>query len=82
MEFKQVQLKQIIELFDAGVLKECTVIRMKYPTQEWALHFSNSKASYQIELQRGGIATFKTLDAAIKVAKRVGFDHVQVSCLQ
>lgn len=46
---------------------------------EWMLNCKTKDGDYiQVTRQRGGIAHYKTLEAAMNAAKRIGFEKVEV----
>ena len=73
------ELKDIKLLFNAGTLRRCEV--WKWPLGDgYTLNFSMTGQSAQISLakQRGSVRIFKTIDAAVGVAKVIGFHQVEV----
>lgn len=73
------QEKEIRLLFKAGVFEsaQCAPISM---TRGWTLRFlTRDGETVQLELQRSKKEReFKSLDGAAAVAKRIGFDWLQV----
>ncbi|EPA8576722.1 hypothetical protein ACQ7JO_004588 [Vibrio parahaemolyticus] len=71
------ELKDIKMLMDAGSLKSATVSPL---FGGWSATFTAAKGkeTYTMHTQRGEVRTFKTLDAACKVIKELGFGTFEV----
>ncbi len=71
------ELKDIKLLMDAGSLKSATVSPL---LGGWSVTVfgKNSKEQYALHTQRGDIRTFKTIEAACKVLKELGFGSFEV----
>ena len=69
----QLLLKEIEILFNAGSLKQCHVLPA-VGFEGWELHFVNQQGKgYGLKTQRGESRQFRSADAALKLAKEIGF---------
>jgi hypothetical protein len=65
--------------FDAGAFTSCIIAPAPLSQGGYILLLQQNKAGTQVlETQRGGDRTFKTYDAAIEVAKEIGFRRIIV----
>ncbi len=73
------QEKEIRLLFNAGVFETCQAIPVSM-TRGWALKFiTRDSEIVTLNLQRSkGEREFKSLDGAAAVAKRIGFEWLNV----
>jgi hypothetical protein len=82
---KAVQEKEIKLLFKAGVFTSCQAIPVSM-SRGWTLKFiTRDQEVVTLNLQRSkGEREFKSLDGAAAVARRIGFDwlNVQIGDLQ
>ena len=70
------ELKDIQLLMEAGTLKEAVV---SPSFGKWSVGFTGkNKEFYTISTQKGALREFKTLDAAYKVIKDIGFAEYTV----
>jgi hypothetical protein len=69
--------KEVMICFDAGVFKSCVISPAPLIRNGCILLLQQNKVGTQVlETQRGGERTFKTYDAAIAVAKEIGFRRI------
>lgn len=73
-------IKQAQEYFALGVLDGVVVSEGWGEGHEWQIEFTGrtGNASPVLEIKRGGVRRFKTLDAAISTCKEIGFRDVRV----
>lgn len=71
------ELKDIKLLMDSGSLRGAVVLPL---FGGWSATFTSAKGkeTYTMHTQRGEVRTFKTLDAANKVIKELGFASFEV----
>lgn len=66
--------------FDSGQFKRATVTPAPMTQNEWILQLERkNKSTAVISRQRGGARHFKTIDAAYRVAVKIGFRTISVS---
>lgn len=71
-------LSELQLLFEAGQLKSCLAVRYAL-SNEWCLQFDRKGAGpVLMNAQRISPRRFKTLDAAFKAAREVGFIKMEV----
>lgn len=73
-------LKEIQLLFDDGSMNQCTITDAPLAEGLYNLCFARrgKKEDVLLETQRGGVRNFKSYDAAILVAKEVGFRNISI----
>lgn len=67
------QLKDLKLLFDAGSLKKAVVVPA--PMNAGYLLMVDK---HSLRAQRGGVRLFKSIDAAVESAHKIGFKSIQV----
>lgn len=71
-------LSELKLLFDSGQLKSCVAVHHAL-SSEWCLQFDRKGSEpVLMDAQRISPRTFKTLDAAFKAAREVGFIKLEV----
>ena len=72
--------KEAVIRFDSGQFKRAIVMPAPMVQNQWVLQLERKdKSTAVISLQRGGVRQFKTIDAAYRVALRIGFRSIAVS---
>ena len=65
---------------DAGQFKQAVVTPAPMVSGQWVLQLERKdKSIAMVSRQRGGIRYFKTIDAAYRVALKIGFRAISVS---
>lgn len=77
MQFKEIKFMRQAAHPD---VRSCVVVPVICLLTGWQLCFgkSGNQVSVTLESQRGEQRVFKTIDSAVREAKRLGFDRVEV----